>query len=123
MDQPLPTVSPNRSISEPIKIYLVEVITRKVIPAATAAALSALTVFVAAHKEILESWGVTYGTWPLANFTASGPVIVIELDTVNAALWSLGAAGLTALIALIAHHTSAAIKGTPQSGGLRATDQ
>ena len=126
MDQPLQDqtpIIPVQSLTDKIKIYLIEVGMRKAAPAALAAALSALAGLFAAHKEILEQWGVTYGTWPLSWVTPpTGPVIVIELDTVNTALWAVIAAIVTGLVVTGTHHINAAITGKPQSGGQRVTD-
>lgn len=109
---------------EALKTYGVQVVRNKIAPAALAAFISALTAFYAAHKELLESWGVTYGTWPLSwapGQTPSGPVILLELDTVNTALWSALAAIAAAVVVWIYHHTHAAVAGLPQSGDARQT--
>jgi len=127
MDQTLP--GPDRDLDETptlpqkLKIYLVEVVLKRVSPAAFAAFIASAGAFYAAHKELLEKWGVTYGNWPIPGFDASGPVIIIELDTVNAALWALVSALATGVIIFGWHHTSAAVTGKPQSGGQRATDK
>lgn len=103
-----------------IKWYLIEVVAPKYIPVAILAALSALGTFMVAHADVLEKYGVTYGVWPIAWPVApTGPVIVIELDTLSKAGAAALAAGVAILIVAIQHHTT----GTPTVvGGKRETD-
>lgn len=81
-----------------IKTYLIEVGIRKYAPTAIMAAFTALGTYLAAHSGTLETWGITYHTWPFtwaSGQEPSGPCILIELDT-------LSAASYTAIIALVA---------------------
>lgn len=113
-------------VLDKLKIYAVEVLLRKIGPAATSSAIAAIVAFAAAHQGILETWGITCGTWPLtwpAGSEPSGTVILIELDTIGVGTLSAVTAALVALFMASGHHTTAAIKGTPQSGGQRASDQ
>ncbi len=100
---------------------------RKVGPAALASALSLVTTFILAYQGEFEAWGINYiAAWSpawIASHDVSGKVLLIELDTVS--LQAIGAV-ITAAVAFFVtagHHTSAAIKGAPQSGGQRATDE
>lgn len=111
---------------EKAKIYLVEVILKKIGPAAGASAISALLAVLAAHQGILESWGITFGTWPLSwapGQDPSGHVILIELDTISTVGITFLSALAVAAISAAGHHTAAAVTGAPQSGGQRATDK
>lgn len=101
-----------------LKIYLVEVIVPKYIPMAVLGAFSWLGAYLVAHAGTFEPYGVTYGIWPL-QMDASGPVILIELDTLKVKLIPILGALFTVLIAAIKHHSMAAVSGTPQSGDLR----
>lgn len=110
-----------------VKVWLVQVFLRKVIPAASAAGVSTLASLWATYHGKLESFGLTYGTWPLSWPTGqdpTGPVILVELDTVGPATLTLIAFGVAALVRTLFHHTGAAVKKTPQSGDQRgvATD-
>ncbi len=104
-----------------LKWYLVQIGLRKYVPMAIMAAIAAVGTYLAAHAGLLEQYGVTYGIWPLAWPTPpSGPVIVLELDT-------LGAKGIAAISALAAvairaaqHHTTS--DGSPLAGGRREDD-
>ena len=81
-----------------IQNYLYSVALKKYAPMAIAAAFTALGTYLAAHAGVLESYGITYGTWPLQWAPAdvpSGHVILIELDTLSAAAY-------TAIVALVA---------------------
>lgn len=103
-----------------LKTYLIEVVLKKLGPTAAAAGISALFGLLAAHQGLLEAWGITFGTWPLAWTTPpSGHVIVIELDTISTGLLTLLAAGAAAFVAASQHHVTAAVTGAPQSGDLR----
>lgn len=109
-----------------MKIYAVEVVLRKIGPAAAASAISTVLALLAAHQGLLEAWGITFGVWPLhwnSGQDPSGQVILIELDTISKV-------GLTTIMGLIVaaitaagHHTTALVVGNPQSGGLRSTDK
>ena len=103
-----------------LKTWLVEVALKKVGPTATAAGISALFGLLAAHQGLLETWGITFGTWPLQWATQpSGHVIVIELDTISTGLIALLVAGASAFFAASQHHVVAAVTGAPQSGNVR----
>lgn len=105
-----------------IETYLIEVVGKNLIPKVAAAAIAAAVGWLLSHAGMLEAWGVTTGTWPL-HWTSepTGPVTVIEWDTLTVA----GGAGLMGLLTLIAgivmHHGKATVAGTPQSGDLRKT--
>lgn len=103
-----------------IKWYLIEVVAPKYIPVAILAALSALGTFMVAHADVLEKYGITYGIWPLNWPVApTGPVIVIELDTLSKAAVAALVALLGIVIVAIQHH----VTGTPiVVGGKRETD-
>lgn len=105
-----------------IRWYFAEIILPKYVPVAIMAFLSALGTFMVAHADILEKYGVTYGIWPINWPVApTGPVIVVELDTLSKA----GVAALTAfigiLIVAIQHHTTGGAK-NEVVGGKRETD-
>lgn len=95
------------------KMYLFEVVFKRMGPAALASVLSAAFAFAAAHQGLLETWGITLGIWPLqwaSGQEPSGQVLLIELDT-------LTKMGLTALLALVgtlgalsAHHSQSALE-------------
>lgn len=88
---------------------------------AVMSALAALGAYMAAHAGLLEQYGVTYGVWPLQWPTPpSGPVIVLELDTLGAkAIAAIAALAAMAIRAAQHHATS---DGTPLAGGQRADD-
>lgn len=108
-----------------MKTYLVEVLIKKVGPVAAASLVSTLMALLAAHQGLLENWGITFGQYPLT-FTngqvPSGPVILIELDTLSSFALSIIAPLIVSLFALGVHHTTALVTGSPQTGGMRATD-
>ncbi len=87
-----------------LKVYLMETGIKRLLPIALGAALSTLAALLAAHQGMLESWGITFGTWPLnwGNQPPSGPVLVFELDTISktalVALTALVSAFVTALV-------------------------
>lgn len=94
------------------KLYALDVGVKHLGPAAFASLVSTAFALLAAHQGLLESWGITWGTWPLswpAGQDPSGQVILIELDT-------LGKMGLAAVLTavgslstLAAHHGNQAI--------------
>ena len=95
-----------------IKTYLIQAGVKKYLPMAVLGGMTALGTFMAAHAGVLEQWGVTYGTWPLQWATGqipSGPVILVELDTLNASLIVL----LSGLVAMILRATQHHTTGTP----------
>lgn len=105
-----------------LKTWVIEVAFKKLGPTAAAAGISALFGLLAAHQGLLETWGITFGTWPLSWASGqqpSGHIILIELDTISTAAIALLAAGVSALLAAAAHHTTAAVTGEPQSGDMR----
>ncbi len=67
---------------EKIKTCLTEAVLKRVAPIAAANIVAIGTALLAAHQGVLESWGITYGVWPL-NVQVSGQVILIELDTLS----------------------------------------
>ncbi|SRR6266700_7081868 len=94
---------------ENLKVYLLEIGIKKYTPVALAAAFASLGTYLAAHSGMLEQWGVTYGVWPLQwgqGQDPSGPVILIELDTLKTAIL----VGIPAIIAVFSraaqHHTT-----------------
>ena len=104
-----------------IKWYLVQIGVKKYLPMAVMSALAALGAYLAAHAGMLEQYGVTYGVWPIQwPAPPSGPVIVLELDTLGAkAIAGIVALGAVALRAA-QHHTTS--DGTPLAGGRREDD-
>jgi hypothetical protein len=104
-----------------LKTWIVEVALKKIGPTVAASLISSLFAFLAIHQGLLESWGITYGIWPLhwGGTPPSGHVILIELDTISStALTGLGVL-ITGLMVAAQHHTVAAIEGKPQSGDMR----
>lgn len=112
---------------EKVKIYAVEVILRRVTPAAAASLLSFVVAALAAHANSLEDYGVNYiADWSAAwvvTHSISGHVLLIELDTSSLKVIGAVFTGAAALAAMLFHHTAATVTGKPQSGGQRATDQ
>jgi hypothetical protein len=87
-----------------LKEYLISVGLKKYAPVGVMWAMAALGTYLAAHAGMLETWGITYGTWPLHwAQDPTGPCIVIELDTVSAAAIT-GVAGLVAIIIRATQH-------------------
>lgn len=96
-----------------LKNYLITVGMKKYLPIAAMSAVTALGAFLAAHAGVLESYGITYGNWPLqwpTDQSPSGPCILVELDT-------LSAVGITAIVGLVAaflrateHHAATALQ-------------
>lgn len=120
---------------EKAKIYAIEVVLRKVGPAAFGSLLSLATAFILAHQGAFEAYGVNYiPTWStdwLKTHEISGQILLLELDTTSLKAISTAIAVAVAFFVTGGHHLKAAIKGTPQSGdkrdqstgGQRATDQ
>lgn len=107
-----------------LKTYFVEVLMKKVGPQVSAALVSALLAFLAAHQQILEQMGITYFPDFTGVFTGTAPtgrLIVVELDTLT--VWGGMAlvGGAVALWGIIQHHAAATVTGAPQSGDIRAT--
>lgn len=76
---------------------------------------------MAAHAGMLEQYGITYGTWPIHwPTTPTGPVIVLELDTLGAKAIAAVAALAAVAIRAAQHHTTS--DGTPLAGGQREDD-
>lgn len=107
-----------------IKTWLVEVVVNKVSPQVVAAIIAYLVAFMGAHEELLQKLGITF----YGNFTGvwdgpmpTGQVIVVELDTLHVYGGVLLATGIAAIWALIQHHGTAVVAGTPQSGDVRQT--
>lgn len=108
---------------EQLKWYAVQIGLKKYVPMAVMSALGALGAYMAAHAGMLESYGVTFHSWPFVWPTGgepTGPCILLELDT-------LGAKGIAAITAIAAvairatqHHTTS--DGTPLAGGRREDD-
>ncbi len=111
---------------EKVKIYAVQVVLKKMGPAAIASAISAFLAILAAHQGLLEYWGITFGNWPFQwppGAEPSGQVILIELDTISKVSLTAVSSLIVALVAGASHHVAAAVKKAPQSGGQRATDK
>lgn len=109
---------------ENLKTYFVEVIVKKYAPTLITTAVASGLALLATHQGMLESWGVTFGSWPMAwphGQEPTGQVILIELDTFK----TMAGAGLVTVITLamaaIQHHGTAVVEGTPQSGDVRQT--
>lgn len=85
---------------------------------------SALVVYLAAHQNMLEQFGITtftWGQWPNAT-QPSGMCTLIEWDTLQAGgAVALVGVGMMA-VAWISHHGTAAVEGKPQSGDVRTVD-
>jgi hypothetical protein len=90
------------------KTWFIEVFVKKLGPSFTRAALTSAGVFFAAHAGILTKYGVTYDS--------TNQILSEDLKILSAALFVLVPPLITAVFALIQHHTVAAINGTPQSG-------
>jgi hypothetical protein len=105
-----------------LKTYCIEVLLKNVGPKAAAAIVSSGVALAAAHQGLLTAWGVTVSNWPFVwnpGQTPSGPCMLIEFDTLSkTALITLSGLAVT-IVALIQHHGSATIQGTPQSGDVR----
>lgn len=100
-----------------LKVGATEMILKRIGPAAGASLVSLLAAFVAAHNDLLESWGVNYipdftPAW-LATHSITGHVIILELDTTGAAAWALIGAAIVGFVYEGGHHTTTFIKGTP----------
>jgi hypothetical protein len=121
-----PTPTSSLSLTDKAKIYFAEVVIGKVAPSAVAALLAAGAGFLLAHQGILEQWGITYFTWPLAidptDGPPSGPCLLIEFATLSAKTVSVLGALAVGLVTILLHHTQATFKGTPQTGAQRSTD-
>lgn len=105
-DQTLPP-----SWTEKLTLYLTEVGLKRVGPVAMGSLVAALLTLMAAHQGLLESWGITYGTWPI-NFggpVPTGPCIVLELDTLSGAALTLLSAIVASLITAAGHHVTQVI--------------
>jgi hypothetical protein len=69
------------------KEYFMDMVLKRYAPLGIGVGFAALCTFLAAHAGMLEQWGVTYGIWPLNWPTPpTGPVLVIELDTLKASV-------------------------------------
>ena len=106
-----------------LKTYFVQVLVNKVSPQVAGTLIAYLVAFLGTHAELMEKLGITYypsfsGVWDGA--APTGPLITIELDTLHVYGGALLAAGLVALWALIQHHGTSVVTGTPQSGDVRA---
>jgi hypothetical protein len=127
MDQTLPPNSvTDPSTLEKLKIYAVEVIINKLGPGIIGSALTALIALATTHAGVLESWGITFHTWPFVwapGQEPSGPCMLIEFDTISKTALVTLSAFVTGAMALGWHHAWSALTGKPQSGGQRATDQ
>ena len=106
--------------------YVINVVYPKYASMAILAAFAALGTWMAAHAGLLEKYGVTYGIWPLRwahGQVPSGPVILIELDTLSTAAYTAIIAGIAVLIRALQHHTVGAVTGPqPEAGGQRSSD-
>lgn len=126
MDQPLPA-DQDLSWIDKTKIYLVQVVLNRAVPAATASFISIIAGLWAAHQDGLESFGINYiAQWSpswLTTHDISGPILLIELDTTSIKGLTLLTTAIIAGVTLLLHHTKAAVTGAPQSGGQRASDQ
>lgn len=115
------------TLMQKMKIYGIEVVLRKVGPAAIGSAVSLAAAFILAHQNAFESYGINYiQEWSpewLATHTITGKVLLLELDTTSLQAISGIIALAVAFFVTGGHHISAAVTGKPQSGGQRATDQ
>lgn len=95
-----------------LKIYLIEVGIKKIVPSLIKGGLAALVGLLAAHNGLLSSLGVTYDT--------TGQVISFNLSAFSHWLEVIALSGtLTGTLTALFHHTGAAVTGTPQSGDVR----
>lgn len=93
-----------------LKEYLVQVGLQKYTPMFTQGVAVAMAALWAAQQGMLEHFGVTYGIWPIAWGTApTGPVIVIELDTMSKATIAALSGLVVTWMRFNQHHTT----GTP----------
>ena len=90
------------------KTWVVQVGVKKLGPSFLRAAIASIGLFMAAHAGLLSALGVVYDS--------VSHTITLNLDTLST--WVIAAVPglITALLALIQHHTVAAVNGTPQSG-------
>lgn len=94
---------------EKTKLYLINVALSKYLPIGVMACMGAVGTFLAAHAGVLETWGITYGTWPFhwnPGETPSGPCLLIEFDTTSAALISLLAGLIAMAFRAVEHHVA-----------------
>jgi len=94
-----------------LKVWVVEVLYKKLGPSLIKGALAAVVGLVAAHHGALASIGITYD--PTQN------TLNLDLDTFGKYLLPLGAGFLTMGFTALQHHATAVVTGTPQSGDLR----
>ena len=99
---------------ENLKIYLVEVAAKKLLPMAVLGGITAICTLLAAHQGMLSSMGIDYDS--------TARTIDISLDTLSS--WAIVALGglVTALMAAVKHTTTAIVTGTPISGDMRSED-
>jgi hypothetical protein len=90
------------------KTWFIEVFVKKLGPSFLRAAIASVAMFMAAHAGLLTSLGIVYDSTTHA--------ITLNLDTLSNWVIVMGPGAITALLALIQHHTVAAVNGTPQSG-------
>jgi hypothetical protein len=99
-----------------LKTYLLTVGLEKYLPVAMLSLVAALGTFMAAHAGMLQQFGVTYGTWPVAFTTPpSGPCIVVELDTMSSASIALIVSLVSVIIRASQHHISQATDKLPDA--------
>ena len=99
-----------------IKTYLLTTGLQKYLPVAMMSLLAALGTFMAAHAGLLQTWGITYGTWPMTWTTQpSGPCIVVELDTMSSASIALIVSLVSVIIRAAQHHVSQATDKLPDA--------
>lgn len=119
--------APKGERMDTLKTWFVEVACKNVAPKVTTALLSAVVTFLIAHQEFMEQMGITFypsfdGTWHGA--APTGQLIVVELDTLGKWGAAMLIVGITALWAILQHHTVATVTGTSQIGDKReAIDQ
>ena len=94
-----------------LKTWVVEVFIKKLGPSFLRSGIASLGVVLAAHAGLLTAMGITYD--------AVKHVISVDLNVLSDWLIFAGPGGLTAFLALVQHHTVAAVAGAPQSGDLR----
>lgn len=95
------------------KTWVAEVAWKKMGPSLIRGAISSLVVYLAAHAEVLATLGIVYNS--------SLNQITISLNQTSGALLILGGGLVTAIVSGAWHHTTAVVKGAPQSGDMRET--
>ena len=95
-----------------IKLYVTEVLIKKLGPSALRGAILALTTFLIAHADMLGNWGVIYD--------GSAHTITLNLDKLSIAL-VLGLPALIAAVLKLISHTAKPTVEVPIQGQVQAS--